>query len=165
MPKSAENFRALCTGEMGNGRMGKQLHYKGVRFHKVTRLYVAQSGDVVNNDGTGGESIYGPIFEDENFTLNVSRMDFIRKQCSLIFNKLICSTMKVPLAWPTMVNQTQTIHSFLLSPCRAITLTAQMWLSAKFYVVYPLCQTWSSLRRMMVNRRRLVPEYCLKKCN
>ncbi|XP_039965166.1 peptidyl-prolyl cis-trans isomerase D-like [Bactrocera tryoni] len=70
VPKSAENFRALCTGEMGNGRMGKQLHYKGVRFHKVTRLYVAQSGDVVNNDGTGGESIYGPIFEDENFALN-----------------------------------------------------------------------------------------------
>ncbi|XP_011180551.2 peptidyl-prolyl cis-trans isomerase D [Zeugodacus cucurbitae] len=69
VPKSAENFRALCTGERGNGKLGKQLHYKGIRFHKVTRLYVAQGGDVVNNDGTSGESIYGPVFEDEGFTL------------------------------------------------------------------------------------------------
>ncbi|XP_017478575.1 PREDICTED: peptidyl-prolyl cis-trans isomerase D isoform X1 [Rhagoletis zephyria] len=69
VPKSAENFRALCTGEKGNGQLGKQLHYKGVRFHKIVRVYVAQSGDVVNNDGTSGESIYGPVFEDENFTL------------------------------------------------------------------------------------------------
>ncbi|XP_053953156.1 peptidyl-prolyl cis-trans isomerase D [Anastrepha ludens] len=69
VPKSAENIRALCTGEKGNGKLGKQLHYKGIRFHKVTRVYVAQSGDVVNKDGTSGESIYGPIFEDENFTL------------------------------------------------------------------------------------------------
>ncbi|CAD7002950.1 unnamed protein product [Ceratitis capitata] len=69
VPKSAENFRALCTGEKGNGTLGKPLHYKGIRFHKVTSLYVAQSGDVVNNDGTSGESIYGPIFDDENFEL------------------------------------------------------------------------------------------------
>lgn len=72
VPKTAENFRALCTGEKGIGTLGKPLHYKGVRFHKVTRVYVAQSGDVVNNDGTCGESIYGPIFEDENFKLEVS---------------------------------------------------------------------------------------------
>ncbi|XP_067645058.1 peptidyl-prolyl cis-trans isomerase D isoform X2 [Eurosta solidaginis] len=69
VPKSAENFRALCTGEKGTGKMGKPLHYKGIRFHKVTRVYVAQSGDVVNNDGSSGESIYGPVFEDENFNL------------------------------------------------------------------------------------------------
>lgn len=72
VPKTAENFRALCTGEKGIGQLGKPLHYKGVKFHKVTRVYVAQSGDVVNNDGTAGESIYGPIFDDENFELNVS---------------------------------------------------------------------------------------------
>lgn len=79
VPKTAENFRALCTGEKGIGQLGKPLHYKGIRFHKVTRVYVAQSGDVVNNDGTGGESIYGPVFEDENFKLEVSAILF---QCS-----------------------------------------------------------------------------------
>ncbi|GBP15503.1 Peptidyl-prolyl cis-trans isomerase [Eumeta japonica] len=71
----AENFRALCTGEKGIGTLGKPLHYKGVRFHKVTRVYVAQSGDVVNNDGSSGESIYGPVFEDENFILGASSPD------------------------------------------------------------------------------------------
>lgn len=76
VPKTAENFRALCTGEKGIGQLGKPLHYKGIRFHKVTRVYVAQSGDVVNNDGTGGESIYGPVFEDENFKLEVSEILF-----------------------------------------------------------------------------------------
>lgn len=71
VPKTAENFRALCTGECGIGTLGRPLHYKGVHFHKVTRLYVAQSGDIVKNDGTSGESIYGPIFPDENFELSV----------------------------------------------------------------------------------------------
>ncbi|XP_016965347.1 peptidyl-prolyl cis-trans isomerase D [Drosophila biarmipes] len=69
VPKTAENFRALCTGECGIGTMGKPLHYKGTRFHKVKRVFAVQSGDVVNNDGTSGESIYGPVFEDENFEL------------------------------------------------------------------------------------------------
>lgn len=69
VPMTAENFRCLCTGEKGIGRMGKPLHYKGIKFHKVMRVYVAQGGDVVNNDGTSGDSIYGPTFEDENYTL------------------------------------------------------------------------------------------------
>ncbi|XP_030385291.1 peptidyl-prolyl cis-trans isomerase D-like [Scaptodrosophila lebanonensis] len=69
VPKTAENFRALCTGECGTGKLGKPLHYKGTRFHKVKRVYVVQGGDVVNNDGTSGDSIYGPVFEDENFDL------------------------------------------------------------------------------------------------
>jgi len=74
VPKTAENFRALCTGECGIGTMGKPLHYKGTRFHKVKRVFAVQSGDVVNNDGTSGESIYGPVFEDENFELTVGRI-------------------------------------------------------------------------------------------
>ncbi|EDW92986.1 peptidyl-prolyl cis-trans isomerase D isoform X1 [Drosophila yakuba] len=69
VPKTAENFRALCTGECGIGTLGKPLHYKGTRFHKIKRVFVVQSGDVVNNDGTSGESIYGPVFDDENFEL------------------------------------------------------------------------------------------------
>ncbi|EDW69618.2 peptidyl-prolyl cis-trans isomerase D [Drosophila virilis] len=69
VPKTAENFRALCTGERGVGQLGKRLHYKGTRFHTIKRVFAVQGGDLVNNDGTSGESIYGPLFEDENFEL------------------------------------------------------------------------------------------------
>ncbi|KAH8302140.1 hypothetical protein KR044_003282 [Drosophila immigrans] len=69
VPKTAENFRALCTGERGIGQMGQALHYKGTRFHTIKRVFAVQGGDLVNNDGTSGDSIYGPLFEDENFEL------------------------------------------------------------------------------------------------
>lgn len=71
VPKTAENFRCLCTGERGIGQMGKPLHYKGIKFHKVQKCFMAQGGDVVKNTGVSGESIYGTTFEDENFTLSV----------------------------------------------------------------------------------------------
>ncbi|RVE46329.1 hypothetical protein evm_009048 [Chilo suppressalis] len=69
VPKTAENFRALCTGEKGTSTDGKPLHFKGVRFHRAVPQFMVQSGDIINGDGTGGESIYGPSFEDENFIL------------------------------------------------------------------------------------------------
>ncbi|XP_068149294.1 peptidyl-prolyl cis-trans isomerase D [Drosophila tropicalis] len=69
VPRTAENFRALCTGECGIGQLGRPLHYKGNRFHKIKRVFAVQSGDLVKNDGSSGESIYGPVFEDENFDL------------------------------------------------------------------------------------------------
>lgn len=73
VPKTARNFRELCTGQRGMGTLGSKLHFKKSIFHRVIRGFMIQGGDITAMNGTGGESIYGETFKDENFKRSTSK--------------------------------------------------------------------------------------------
>ena len=73
-PNTCENFRSLCAGDKGLAKAsGKPLHYKGSISHRVIPGFMIQLGDFTNFNGTGGESIYGAKFADENFKMKHNR--------------------------------------------------------------------------------------------
>ena len=68
VPKTEEEFCALCTGEKGIGSTpGKPLHFKGCPFHRIIKKFMIQDRDFSNQNGTSEQNIYGEKFEDENF--------------------------------------------------------------------------------------------------
>merc|ERR1711904_704106 len=69
VPKTVANFLHLCKGDKGMGKSGKPLHFKDSTFHRIIPNFMLQGGDFTRGDGTGGESIYGEKFADENFKL------------------------------------------------------------------------------------------------
>eukprot|EP01063_Lacrimia_lanifica_P041869 TRINITY_DN9860_c0_g1_i1.p1 TRINITY_DN9860_c0_g1~~TRINITY_DN9860_c0_g1_i1.p1 ORF type:complete len:209 (+),score=62.32 TRINITY_DN9860_c0_g1_i1:82-708(+) len=68
-PLAGENFRALCTGELGRDVDGNLMHFRGCCFHRLIKQFVIQGGDFTHGNGAGGVSIYGKHFKDENFTM------------------------------------------------------------------------------------------------
>ena len=73
VPFTVENFATLAKGDAGVGKLGETMQYEGTWFHRIIPHFMAQGGDFSAGDGTGGESIFGVTFNDENFTLHHSR--------------------------------------------------------------------------------------------
>uniref|UniRef100_A0A2S2PAY3 peptidylprolyl isomerase n=1 Tax=Schizaphis graminum TaxID=13262 RepID=A0A2S2PAY3_SCHGA len=151
VPKTAENFRALCTGEKGNGLSGKPLHLKGSLFHRAVPEFMIQGGDITAGNGSGGESIYGLFFEDENFKLlheesgvlsmantghkntNNSQFFITTAPCShldgknVVFGKVIKGFRVVQTISTTSTNNDIPINPCIITGCGELSSDSNTW--------------------------------------
>ena len=88
VPKTAANFKALCSGEKGEGASGKPLHYEGCVFHRVIPNFMVQGGDITAGDGTGGDSIFGRQFDDEDFGIKHTKSGLLSmvRMCACVYS-------------------------------------------------------------------------------
>ena len=93
VPKTAANFKALCSGEKGEGASGKPLHYEGCVFHRVIPNFMVQGGDITAGDGTGGDSIFGRQFDDEDFGIKHTKSGLLSMVrmcvCMCVFSLMV----------------------------------------------------------------------------
>ena len=108
VPKTSENFRALCTGEKGIGTKGSPLHYKGSTMHRIIPQFMIQGGDFTDHNGRGGESIYGNKFNDENFNIKHTKAGKISHETKFV-------NLWLYFLWPTPL--TLFYWSCLMCPC------------------------------------------------
>lgn len=174
VPKTAENFRALCTGEKGLGKVSNvPLHYRGSIFHRIIKGFMCQGGDFTRRNGAGGESIYGASFADESFARKhdthgllsmanrgpntQSSQFFITTRPTphldgkhVVFGRVVSGFNIVE----TMENEPvdgndRPIHNVMIANCGELVLQLPPGVKCKLYIYICGCITWTMAQQCL----------------